>query len=232
EARSDLSVAVIPADPIARVDSAAFAARQLAAKLHEKLAAAGVVCLRLKIRAEFHRGQALERIWRTREALSEDATADRVRWQLDGWLTAARAADADDAECEGAGIIELSLEPMETSAPDFIGQLWGSGSSDEHVKRAISRVQSTLGTDKVLQLWAAGGRGVAERVDFVPYGDEAPQKGDKLWPGQIPGPLPARRGGGPQHPASRIRLIDATAKDVVVTAEAVLSSVPYAIGWG
>lgn len=34
EARSDLSVAVIPADPIARVDSAAFAARQLAAKLH------------------------------------------------------------------------------------------------------------------------------------------------------------------------------------------------------
>lgn len=245
EARSDLSVAVIPADPIARVDSAAFAARQLAAKLHEKLAAAGVVCLRLKIRAEFNRGQALERIWRTREALSEDATADRVRWQLDGWLTAARAADAgaadagaadghpaDDAESEGAGIIELSLEPMETSAPDFIGQLWGSGSSDEHVKRAISRVQSTLGTDKVLQPWAAGGRGVAERVDFVPYGDETPQKGDKLWPGQIPGPLPARRGGGPQHPASRIRLIDATAKDVVVTAEAVLSSVPYAIGWG
>ena len=67
EARSDLSVAVIPADPIARVDSAAFAARQLAAKLHEKLAAAGVVCLRLKIRAEFNRGQALERIWRSEE---------------------------------------------------------------------------------------------------------------------------------------------------------------------
>lgn len=38
--------------------------------------------------------------------------------------------------------------------------------------------------------------------------------------------------GGPQHPAARIRLIDATAKDVQVTAEAVLSSVPYAVGWG
>src|SRR5699024_11806668 len=103
-------------------------------------------------RAEFNRGQALERIWRTREALSEDATADRVRWQLDGWLTAARAADAgaadagaadghpaDDAESEGAGIIELSLEPMETSAPGFIGRLWGSGSFDAHVNRAHSR---------------------------------------------------------------------------------------------
>jgi protein ImuB len=240
EARSDLSVAVIPADPVARVDSAAFAARQLAAKLHEKLAAAGVVCLRLKIRAEFNRGQALERVWRTREALSEDATADRVRWQLDGWLTAARAADsgtadehpADDAESEGAGIIELSLEPLEVSQPDFIGQLWGSGSSDEHVKRAIARVQSTLGTDKVLQPWAAGGRGVAERVDFVPYGDDIPKAQEGLWPGRIPAPLPARRGGGPQHPAARIRLIDATAKDVQVTAEAVLSSVPYAVGWG
>lgn len=240
EARSDLSVAVIPADPIARVDSAAFAARQLAAKLHEKLAAAGVVCLRLKIRAEFNRGQALERVWRTREALSEDATADRVRWQLDGWLTAVRAADsgtadehpADDAESEGAGIIELSLEPLEVSQPDFIGQLRGSGSSDEHVKRAIARVQSTLGTDKVLQPWAAGGRGVAERVDFVPYGDDLPKAQEGLWPGRIPAPLPARRGGGPQHPAARIRLIDATAKDVHVTAEAVLSSVPYAVGWG
>ena len=230
EARSDLSVAVIPADPIARVDSAAFAARQLAAKLHEKLAAAGVVCLRLKIRVEFNRGQALERVWRTREALSEEATADRVRWQLDGWLNTARAADG--AESEGAGIIELSLDPLETSTPDFIGQLWGSSSSEEHIKRAISRVQSTLGTDKVLQPWAAGGRGVAERVDFVPYGDEIPQEGQKSCPGQIPGPLPARRGGGPQHPAARIRLIDATAKDVVVTAEAVLSSVPYAVGWG
>ncbi|AHI19226.1 MAG: Y-family DNA polymerase [Corynebacterium casei] len=240
EARSDLSVAVIPADPIARVDSAAFAARQLAAKLHEKLAAAGVVCLRLKIRAEFNRGQALERVWRTREALSEDATADRVRWQLDGWLTAVRAADsgtadghlADDAESEGAGIIELSLEPLEVGQPDFIGQLWGSGSSDEHVKRAIARVQSTLGTDKVLQPWAAGGRGVAERVDFVPYGDDIPKTQEGSWPGRIPAPLPARRDGGPQHPAARIRLIDATAKDVQVTAEAVLSSVPYAVGWG
>ena len=234
EARSDLSVAVLPAEPISRVDSAAFAARQLAAKLHDKLAAAGVVCLRLKIRAEFNRGQALERVWRTHEALSEDATADRVRWQLDGWLTTARATDAggDDWEAENAGIIELSLEPLEVSQPDFIGQLWGSGSSDEHVKRAISRVQSTLGTDKVLQPWAAGGRGVSERVDFVPYGDDIPKEPEGDWPGRIPAPLPARRGAGPQHPAARIRLIDAAAKDVHVTAEAVLSSVPYAVGWG
>ena len=234
EARSDLSAAVLPAEPITRVDSAAFAARQLAAKLHEKLAAAGVVCLRLKIRAEFNRSQALERVWRTREALSEDATADRVRWQLDGWLTTARASDAGDydPEAESAGIIELSLEPLEVSPPDFIGQLWGSGSSDEHVKRAISRVQSTIGTDKVLQPWVAGGRGVAERVEFVPYGDDIPQASEGQWPGRIPGPLPARRGGGPQHPAARIRLIDAAAKDIQVTAEAVLSSVPVAVGWG
>src|SRR5699024_7779992 len=156
------------------------------------------------------------------------------RWQLDGWLTTARATDAggDDWEAENAGIIELSLEPLEVSQPDFIGQLWGSGSSDEHVKRAISRVQSTLGTDKVLQPWAAGGRGVSERVDFVPYGDDIPKVPEGDWPGRIPSPLPARRGTGPQHPAARIRLIDAAAKDVHVTAEAVLSSVPYAVGWG
>src|SRR5699024_624054 len=138
----------------------------------------------------------------------------------------------DDGEAENGGIIELSLEPLEVSQPDFIDQLWDSGSSDERVKRAISRVQATLGTDKVLQPSAADGRGVSERLDVVPNGDDRPTDHEGAGPGRIPAPLPARRGAGPQHPAARIRLIDAAAKDVHVTAEAVLSSVPYAVGWG
>src|SRR5699024_1432304 len=109
---------------------------------------------------------------------------------------------------------------------------WGSGSSDEHVKRAISRVQSTLGTDKVLQPWAAGGRGVSERVDFVTYGDDIPKEPEGDWPGRIPAPLPPRRGAGPRPLAARIRLIVAAVIDVKGAAVAVLSSVPYAVGWG
>ena len=81
----DLAVAVTPDDPIERVDAAAFAARALAASLHAKLKETGRNCLRLKVIAELGDGTRVERVWRTREALTEAATADRVRWQLDGW---------------------------------------------------------------------------------------------------------------------------------------------------
>lgn len=79
--------AVLHCDPpIDRVDAAAFAGRSLAATLHQTLMAAGVGCTRLAIHAVTANGEELQRVWRCAEPLTEDATADRVRWQLDGWL--------------------------------------------------------------------------------------------------------------------------------------------------
>ncbi|QGU03833.1 DNA polymerase Y family protein [Corynebacterium comes] len=222
--RTDLSVSVTPEDPIDRVDAAAFAARQLAGTLHERLRTAGLSCLRLRVLAELGDGTRLERIWRTREALTEAATADRVRWQLDGWLTSG-----------GAGtIVSLILEPLETAPPDPVASLWHSAGAGDRARarRVVGRVQSTLGTDAVLSPRVVGGRGVAERVDFVPYGEESGVEKRGTWPGRIPGPLPARLGGGPAHPASLVRLVDAAAGDVTVTAEALLSSIPHTLGWG
>lgn len=216
----DLSVTFTPNEPIERVDAAAFAARGLAAQLHERLQQAGRSCLRLKVVAELEEG-TVERVWRTREALTEEATADRVRWQLDGWLSGGSRGV----------IVSLTLVPLDTARPDEV-QLFGQASSSEQARRVISRVQSSLGMDSVLQPRRVGGRGVAERIDLVPYGEQrdAPRAG--AWPGRIPQPLPARLGGGPRHPAARLRLIDASGTDVYVTAEALLSSTPYALGWG
>ena len=73
-ARPDLAVEM--EERIERVDAAAFAARQLAARLHARLEEAGKVCLRLRVVAEFGTGEELARIWRTQEALTEQATAD------------------------------------------------------------------------------------------------------------------------------------------------------------
>ena len=218
----DLAVAITPEDPIERVDAAAFAARTLAASLHERLKDTGRNCLRLKVVAELHDGTRVERVWRTREPLTEAATADRVRWQLDGWLTNG-----------GAGAItSLILEPLEFAAPEPVGELWSDGASTDTARRVVERVQSQLGIDAVLQPRLVGGRGVAERVAMVPFGEEPEDVDRQSWPGAIPQPLPARLGGGIDHPASRIMLIDASGAPVIVTAEAMLSSEPYGLAWG
>ncbi|MHA5282332.1 Y-family DNA polymerase [Corynebacterium sp. CQ3829_602738] len=218
----DLAVAITPEDPIERVDAAAFAARTLAASLHERLKDTGRNCLRLKVVAELHDGTRVERVWRTREPLTEAATADRVRWQLDGWLTNG-----------GSGAItSLTLEPLEFAAPEPVGELWSDGASTDTARRVVERVQSQLGIDAVLQPRLVGGRGVAERVAMVPFGEEPGDVDRQSWPGAIPQPLPARLGGGIDHPASRIMLVDASGAPVIVTAEAMLSNEPYGLAWG
>lgn len=87
-----LEVELRPDPPIDRVDAAAFAGRALAAELHGKLSAAGVACLRLEVSAIAENGERHSRIWRCAEPLTPDGTADRVRWQIDGWLTGGRSA--------------------------------------------------------------------------------------------------------------------------------------------
>ncbi|MBF6172573.1 DNA polymerase Y family protein [Nocardia blacklockiae] len=83
----DLTVEYPCDPPIDRVDAAAFAGRLLATRLHERLSAASVACTRLSVIAETAAGERLSRIWRCAEPLTPEETADRVRWQLDGWLT-------------------------------------------------------------------------------------------------------------------------------------------------
>nr|WP_245720412.1 DNA polymerase Y family protein [Nocardia uniformis] len=107
----DLAVEYRCDPPIDRVDAAAFVGRMLATQLHAKLSAASVACTRLSVQAETEAGEQLSRTWRCAEPLTPDSTADRVRWQLDGWLTRRvlggndvdQSALADDARPEPAG---------------------------------------------------------------------------------------------------------------------------------
>ena len=87
-------VAEVALDPPAdRIDTAAFAARTLATDLHDRLERQGLACTRLTIEARTTDGEHLSRVWRHEGRFTPGATAERVRWQLDGWLTTgARAA--------------------------------------------------------------------------------------------------------------------------------------------
>jgi len=83
----ELAVEVELDPPVDRVDAAAFAARGLAERLHRSLAGHGLSCTRLGVTAYTVAGEELRRIWRCAEPLTPAGTVDRVRWQLNAWLT-------------------------------------------------------------------------------------------------------------------------------------------------
>lgn len=186
----ELTVTLELDPPVERVDAAAFAGKALADELCARLAARGLACARILVEAETEHGESLARLWRHEGALTPAAIAERVRWQLDGWLTARGAAG------QLGGLTLLRLAPDETHAD--IGRqhgFWGGGAAGDRAARALARVQGLLGPDAVVTGVAAGGRSPGERATLVPWGDprEAPSthRPDAPWPGAIPAPAPA-----------------------------------------
>ena len=239
--------AVLQCDPpIDRVDAAAFAGRTLAAALHRSLESAGVGCTRLAIHAVTAGGGELTRVWRCAEPLTEEATADRVRWQLDGWLASRRAGAqrlgdetrragaqrlGDIARRAGAGptgpVIMLRLQPVEVVSAEALQlPLWG-GPGDEsrmRARRALVRVQGLLGAEAVQLPVLSGGRGPAERITLIPIGDEAIPRADpdRPWPGRLPEPAPTVL----PESDSVVELLDAQNNPVRVTGRGMFTAEP------
>ena len=193
----ELAVQVELDPPAERVDTAAFVGRGLADELHARLAARGHVCTRLLIVAETEHNERLERLWRLDIAgTSAGVIADRVRWQIDGWL------NGTAAHRPSAGITLLRLVPDElaTAAGRQLGFWGGGGGADERVVRALARVEGLLGPDSVTVPEWCGGRGPGEQVKLVPAGvvdltgerpSAQPQWRTEPWPGSLPTPSPA-----------------------------------------
>ncbi|MFJ8578664.1 DNA polymerase Y family protein [Micromonospora sp. NPDC093277] len=184
---ADLTVTAEYDEPVDRVDAAAFAARALAEELHERLAAYGLACTRLGIEAVTAHGQELHRVWRHDGLLTAAAIADRVRWQLDGWLSGSTGRGGTRPARPTAGIIRLRLVPDGVLAQAGLQPgLWGeTGEERERAHRALSRVQGILGPEAVVTAVLGGGRSPADQVRLVPWGDE------RLPARPGPPPLPA-----------------------------------------
>ncbi|OJF09946.1 DNA polymerase Y family protein [Couchioplanes caeruleus] len=180
----DLDVSGTYDEPLERVDVAAFAGRALAERLHDRLAAHGLACTRLGIEAVTADGQELHRVWRHDGMLTAAAIAERVRWQLDGWLTGARrGAPARPT----AGLVRLRLVPDGVLVHLGLQPgLWGdTGAERERAHRALSRIQGLLGPESVLTAVTGGGRSADDQVRFVPWGDER----EPARPGTPPMPM-------------------------------------------
>ncbi len=237
----DWSVASEIDPPADRIDRVAFCARSLAEELHQRLRSEGVECVRIAIEAETEHGESMVRVWRHEGVLSAAVIADRVRWQLDGWLSG-RAGGQEDRPT--GGISRVVLAPQEVVAAggcqlDF----WGSAGSsadetDRRAARVAARLQGQLGAEAVLVPVYGGGRHHNEQLKLVPSAEvellgrslaaaDAPRSagadGVAPWPGALPAPSPTRVLSTPRV----VELLDADGSAVVVSGRGRVSSPPH-----
>jgi protein ImuB len=233
----DLSVTQEFDPPELLAEPVVFAAKALAEQMHTGLAARGLTCVRVQVRAISADGRESRRLWRHDGLLSAAALADRVRWQLDGWRVPAPAdpadtanrdavaADADGVDSADAGIAVLRLVPDQVvRATGYQLALWGETVVSDRVARAAMRVQAMLGHEAVLRPALGGGRDVSEQVSHVPFGEKREPRlaVGPPWPGRILGAAP-----GVVYPFPREADVTDEAGDVVtVTGRCGLSAAP------
>ncbi len=214
--------------PAERVDTASFVAKTLADQLHTRLAAVGLACTRIIVEAVTEKGETLSRVWRHEGALSAVDVADRVRWQLDGWLTSSRRPTS--------AITHIRLIPDEVIA-DRGRQLgfWGGQQLEtDRASRALARVQGLLGAKAVSVPERRGGRNEGDAVGTVALtlvdladetrGIDAPSAAAP-WPGRLPAPSPTAI-----HAERRlVQVIDVSGQRVTVSGRGDLSAEPEAV---
>jgi protein ImuB len=218
--------------PAERVDQAAFAAKALADRLLDRLAARGLACTQVVVEAETEHGEHLARGWRHEGALTPATLAERVRWQLEGWITSRGAHGLSGA----LTLLRLVPDQVIPATGRQLGFWGGDAAAADRAARVFARVQGLLGPEHVVTPVPQGGRTPAERVRWVPWGEprepvpgRPPSAGGlpvtrerPAWPGAVPGPAPARVL-VPPPPAA---LLDGDGRPVTVTARGDVSGAP------
>jgi protein ImuB len=188
--------------------------------------------------AETEHGETHERVWRTEGSFTPLAIADRVRWQLEGWIDGL----GHSALRPSGGLTRLWLAPDEI-VPAGGRQLalpaGGPGMVDpieagDRAARALARVQGLLGVEAVRVPEWRGGRGPGERVALVPVAADdvtesrpasRPAWVPEPWPGQVPDPAPA----AVHDPPLPAEVVDAAGRPVRVSGRGEASAPPAAV---
>ena len=218
----DLSALHVFEPPAERDEPVVFAAKALADRWRAGLAAAGCASATVRIEISTESGRVCVRGWRDGDslgaALSAQALAQRVRWQLDGWRAReGRQPEAGSEAGSAAGsgpwpgsqadpdtgraadpVVALRLVPGPLSVDTGSQQaLWGRAQVPDRIGRVAERIQAMLGHDGVTRLYESGGRDPAARIEYAPWG-ERPEPGpassagpEAPWPGAVPAPWPA-----------------------------------------
>jgi protein ImuB len=214
---ADLSVGREFDPPERQAEPVVFAAKALAERMHNGLAASGLACVRVQVQAVWENGGEITRLWHHDGLLTALAVADRVRWTLSSAASSLAAPCGNRAAvripapmgarkrttdgCPPGGVAVLRLIPDQL-VRDLGRQLslWGDPVASDRVARAAIRVQAMLGHGAVTRPVPAGGRSPAEEVTLVPFGGTSDRPPPPVGPGR-PGRWDGPGGpGGPGGP--------------------------------
>jgi len=204
-----------------RIDQVTFGVRASADRFIDALTAAKLVVTAIRIEVDTEEGDVSERSWLHPRSFTPADVVDRVRWQLQG------SGEVDSGL--KSGIIRVRIVP---ESVDAIGNheegLWGAG-PDERIHHGLSRVQSMLGHGAVLTATIGGGRMLADRQNFIAWGDPTDavagtvaRPASSPWPGRLPAPAPATVFAVP-HP---VTVFADDGSDISVDDRGILSAAP------
>lgn len=185
--------------PVERVDAAAFAARQIAERLSALLVGRGLAAGRLLVEAACENGAELSRSWMLETTPSAAELTDRVRWQLEGWLSG-RSGRPPASALTRLRLTALELVPAGASQAG----LWAAPGEQgrRRARRAAERVESLLGAGGVQVPLLVEGRDPRSRARLVAWGEQPSGAGAS---GQAPARPRRRPGRAPGSGSSTAR---------------------------
>ena len=166
-------------------------ARQVADELVVHLSSQGVSCVRLHICMQTDHGEQSDRLWYQPEGLTAAAMAERVRWQMEAWISTRGLT---------SGVVLLRYSPVGLRAREGrqLGLWGGSTQADEWATRAVERLTTMLGADSVRVAQWRGGRDVGEVFALTPAAvvdmerrAETVVAKEVAWSGALPTPSPS-----------------------------------------
>jgi protein ImuB len=210
--------------PEEQIEPLAFVAKMLADRLQAELTRRGLGCTQLLVEAESEYGEARSRLWRQDGMLTATAIAQRVRWQLEGWLT----GPADHRPSGGITLLRLTPSGVHHEDGEQLRLFGGPTDIDERALAAVTRLQGLLGFDAVYAAIPAGGRSPAAGVLLTPWGEQIPAAVASPWPGQLPAPNPTVIYPQPVP----VSLLDAAGAPISVSERGAVSSAPQLLSNG
>ena len=230
EAPPDAEVVVHECDdPLDGVEAVSRRAADMVRQLVDNHERRGLVVCRVAVSFVTDHDDICARVWYHPEGFAAGGLSERVRGQIEAWSTSSRAPTA--------GVSRIVLEVHDTAVRrSYQPGLWGGRSeSDRAAHRAVARVRSVVGDQRVVVPEWRGGRDpmrqyVATPVTLVDIEDPAAARrrvtpGEMHpahWNGVLTGLAPSIR----VDPASRVEVLDRHGHGVSVNGRHLLTAPP------